>query len=239
MSSIDLSIVIPCYNEGPTLEKSVARIIKALDQLGKRWEIIFVEDGSTDGTKETVAKLVKKIANAKAIFHGKNEGRGKAVADGIRASQGSICGFLDVDLEVAESYIPIFTREIEEGAQMVIGRRFYEKGGSAFFRFVASKIYALIAKFLLRLPFSDTEAGFKFFNRSAILPIVSKVKDKGWFWDTEICARAFWMGLKISQIPVLFVRRADKKSTVRMLPDTWNYLFRLIRFRIENNDRYK
>jgi len=116
---------------------------------------------------------------------------------------------------------------------MAVGQRFYEGGLNSFGRFLASKIYALSVKTLLKIPIEDTEAGYKFFRREKILPILKKIKDKHWFWDTEICARAYFAELKISQIPVLFERRSDKKSTVRLIPDTIDYLKNLIRLRIE------
>lgn len=231
MTKIDLSIILPLYNEGPTLAASVAKIVKVLESLKKSWEIIFVEDKSTDATREIIEELAGQIKNTRVIYHRQNLGRGQSVADGIRVARGQICGYLDVDLEVAADYIPIFVEEIEKGADITVGRRFYERGLGSILRFLASNIYALIVKLFLKIPIVDTEAGYKFFKRARILPILAKVKDKKWFWDTEICARAFWAGAKISQVPVLYVRRANKKSAVRLVPDTWAYITKIIKFR--------
>ena len=232
MPKVDLSIIIPCYNEGPTFEDSVKKIIEVAKTLKKKWEIIFVEDKSTDDTKSAVEALIKRIKNACAIFHKNNQGRGKSVADGIKASKGGICGYLDIDLEVSEKYIPLFVKEIEQGYDVVVGKRFYEGGGlNSILRFLASKIYAIAVKYIVDIPVEDTEVGFKFFRRTKLLPILSKVKSKHWFWDTEICALAHWNGLSITQIPVLFKRRYDKKSTVRLIPDTIDYIKNLIRLK--------
>lgn len=238
---IDLSIILACYNEGPTFEKSVLEIIKILKKTKKNWEIIFVEDKSSDETRKIVEKLVGKIKNsrrrsrfggqARAIFHKKNEGRGRSVADGIIAARGKICGYLDVDLEVSADYIPIFVSEIERGSTMVVGKRFYEGGLKSLSRFLASQIYTYLVRTLLKIPISDTEAGYKFFKKTEILPVLKKVRDRGWFWDTEICARAYWAGLSISQVPVLFVRRTDKKSTVKLFSASWDYLVKIMKFR--------
>lgn len=234
MPKTDLSIIIPCYNEGPTFEKSVNKIITALKRSRRAWEIIFVEDKSVDDTKKTVEKLTKQYKNVLAIFHKKNEGRGKAVSDGIRTAKGPICGYLDVDLEVSESYIPLFVKEVEEGSDLVVGKRFYEGGGlNSILRFLASKIYALSVKYIVDIPIEDTEAGFKFFKTKKILPILSKVKSKHWFWDTEICAQAHWNGLAIAQIPVLFKRRDNKQSTVKLIPDTIDYIKNLVRLKTQ------
>ena len=231
MQSVDLSIIIPCFNEGPTFSQSVSRIESVLNKTKYNWEIIFVEDKSTDETKRTVEEIVNKSKNKRAIFHTTNQGRGKTVSDGILASGGKICGFLDVDLEVSAEYIPLFVAEIENGSDVAIGMRFYESGSSSLARVLASRTYALIVKLFVKLPIKDSEAGYKFFNRKNILPILKKTKDKGWFWDTEICARAYWAGLRVSQIPVLFVKRVEKKSTVRLVPDSLEYLSKIIKFR--------
>ena len=125
MANVDLSIICACYNEGPTLEKSVNQIVRVLEKINKKWEILFVEDKSTDDTKKTVEKLTEQIKTTKAIYHASNQGRGKTVADGIKAAKGAICGYLDVDLEVSCDYIPIFIDEID-----AVGRlRFSGIGG--------------------------------------------------------------------------------------------------------------
>lgn len=229
MKNIEFSLILPCYNEGPTFEASVKKIVNALK--GKKYEIIFVEDKSTDNTDDSVRRLVKSLKNAKAIFHKKNLGRGKSVTDGIYEARANICGFMDVDCEISPTYVPVFVKEVKKGADLVVGKRFYEKGLGSLSRLVTSKVYAYLVRKVLNLPIEDTETGYKFFNKNSIVKIVRQVKDKGWFWDTEICARANMAKLTIVEIPVLFIRRPDKKSTVRILPDSINYLKKLIDFR--------
>lgn len=229
MKKTYFSLILPCFNEGPTFENSVRKIISVLKNTKWTWEIIFVDDRSVDGTTATVERLVGQIKNSSAVYHKINRGRGKSVSEGIFESKGEICGFLDADLEVSAEYIPLFISEIENGADMAVGRRFYEQ--TSFLRFVASKLYALLVQILIDIPISDTEAGYKFFRKKTMIPVIAKTQDRRWFWDTEICARAYFANLKISQIPVMFNRRPEKKSTVRIVPDTWEYMVRLIRFR--------
>lgn len=235
MARINVSIILPCFNEGSIFENNVNEIIKVLERTVKIWEIIFVEDKSTDDTKKSIQKIITKNKPVRAIFHSKNQGRGKSVSDGILASRGEICGYIDVDLEVSASYIPLFVKEIKKGgAEMVVAKRFYEGGKlGSILRYLASKIYAYSVRIILDTPIKDTEAGYKFFERRKILPILTKVKSNHWFWDTEICVRAHLSGLKISQIPSLFIRKSDKKSTVRIIPDTIDYIRNLIRFKYE------
>lgn len=232
MRKPDLSLILPCYNEGPTFVSSTEKIIKSLK--GVNWEIIFVEDKSDDDTRLKVESLVKNLGRTKAIYHSKNMGRGKSVADGIRASRANICGYVDVDCEISPSYINLFVKEIRSGSDLVVGKRYYEKGWKSMHRVIASLLYSSLVKWILKLPIDDTEAGYKFFNKSMINKIIKKVEDPGWFWDTEICARAYAAGLNISQVPVLFIRRPEKKSTVKIIPDSFAYIKMLIRFRFRN-----
>lgn len=239
MNKVDISLILACYNEGPTFGVSIDKIIDALRKTKKRWEIIFVEDKSTDETKTAIEKLIRQIKNSKVIYHRENQGRGKSVSDGLKAAKGEICGYLDVDLEVSENYIPIFIEEIKNGADMAVGKRYYEKNLDSLLRFIASRVYSFLVKSIINIPVSDTEAGYKFFRSGKIIPILSKVKAKHWFWDTEICARAYWMGFKISEVPVIFNRRHDKKSTLKLIPDSIDYFKNLIAFRREVPKTFK
>lgn len=233
MANVEVSLILPCYNEGPTFEASVKRIISQMKKIKAGWEIIFVEDKSTDQTKKSIDRLISKTNNFIAIYHSRNQGRGKCVSDGIKSAKGKICGYLDVDCEVPPTYIPLFLRELNTDVDMVVGNRFYESSLKSLNRVVVSKLYAWAVRLVLEVPISDTEVGFKFFKRSEIAPILSKVKNKRWFWDTEICARAWWAGLKIAQVPVLFVRRGDKKSTVRLFSDSFYSAINLIKLRLD------
>lgn len=233
MVRIKISVIIPCYNEGETFEQSVKKIISVLEKTAYSWEIIFVEDKSSDNTGRTVKKLVQHLKKVRAIFHTKNMGRGRSVSDGINAAKGDICGYLDVDLEVSSKYIPLFIKEVQKGADLVVGNRFYENSLKSLSRVAASRIYAQLVKILFSLSVADSEAGYKFFNRKKVLPILEMVNNNHWFWDTELCVKANIAGLRIEQIPVLFVRRSDKKSTVKLFSDTYSYIRELLKLKLE------
>lgn len=235
MNDINLSLVIACYNEGKVFEANVAKVFKVLDSLNKSYEVIFVEDKSRDQTAKKILRLKNryKDKNIKTIFHQTNTGRGKTVTDGILASSGRIAGFLDVDLEVSAHYIGAFVQAVEDGADVAIGSRVYEFQPQALGRWLASKGYTYLVKALLKLPFRDTEAGYKFFNREKIIPVLKECKDPGWFWDTEVVARAYKNNLKIVEIPVAFIRNYQKTSTVNIWKDSIDYLKKLFKQRKE------
>jgi glycosyltransferase involved in cell wall biosynthesis len=233
-NKLDLSLIIPCYNEEPHLEINCRKIIWILDNLKINFEIILIDDCSHDQTKKIISKLIgKDPKNIKAIFHEQNIGRGGTVNEGLKVARGAVAGFLDIDLEVSEQYIPSFYWKIIEGNDMVIAKRSYEFTMAKLIRYLASKGYSFLVRHILKSPFNDTEAGYKFFNRQKILPVLNQMHDQHWFWDTEIVMRSFSAGLKITEVPVIFIRDPNKKSTVKVIPDSILYLKNLIKFKKE------
>lgn len=232
MDKYDVSLVLACYNESEIFNISVKRIIKTLSRTDYTWEIIFVEDQSRDNTAVLIRKVLAKNPrlNLSAYFHRQNLGRGKSVADGFMKAQGKYVGFIDIDLETGEWYLPKFIETLENRADAVLAWRIYDFQLWSLPRWIGSKGYIWLRKQLLGLPYQDTEGGYKFFKRKKILPLLKKVKNKGWFFDTEIMARCFEAKLKVEEIPVAFVRNLNKTSTVRLIPDTINYLWNLIKF---------
>ncbi|MBI5621070.1 glycosyltransferase family 2 protein [Candidatus Gottesmanbacteria bacterium] len=231
MKRIDFSLIISCYNEEALLRQSVERITSVLDDSVFSYELIFVDDKSSDRTREIIAALVKKHKNFRAVYHSANQGRGRTVRDGIAIARGNVIGFIDIDLEVSPVYIPTFVRMITDGkADVVTGLRVYREGIASLHRSILSRGYSWLVRSVLGIPLKDTETGYKFFNRKKILPVLKKTKHNGWFWDTEIMTYAFYKGLTIYEEPVLFIRRFDKKSSVRLVPDTYAYIKNLVGF---------
>jgi hypothetical protein len=159
-------------------------------------------------------------------------GRGKAVSDGIVASKSQVTGFLDVDLEVGAEYISK-ALQLLESCDVVVGKRSFPLALNTVHRYLASKTYAFFSRVLLRLPVHDSEAGFKFFKRVKIEKVLPYVSNWGWFWDTEIIALADIFKLKIKELPVRYIRRTDKTSTVSTLRDSAVYFWNLLNFKIK------
>ena len=149
----------------------------------------------------------------------------------IEKSEGDIVGYIDTDLELSPIFIPEAVRSIREGADMAIGTRIYTVGAWNFTRAILTKGYIFLVRNILSLDYKDTEAGFKFFKKKKIMPILKKVEDKRWFFDTEIVARSHKAGLKIAEIPVLYLPRHDRKSSVNLVRDSVEYFMKLISFR--------
>jgi len=208
----DLSLVVPCYNEAHHLRASVRAVVEVLEATPGSWDIVFVDDGSADETRALIREICAADRRCRFIFHDRNRGRGAAFKTGFAASAGRVTGFLDIDLEVHARYIPSLVAEIgRHGADVATGRRHYrlrQTGG--LHRVAASWGYRRLSNFLLSLDLEDSETGCKFFRRDTAGPIVLASANDGWFWDTEVMARARLAGLRIKEVPVQFLRRADK-----------------------------
>lgn len=219
----DLSLILPCYNEERIFSDSMPKIKKILDKTGLDYEIIFVDDKSCDSTALLIKKFLRSDKKSRAIFHGKNTGRGGAVVDGLKIAKGKYAGFIDIDLEVSEKYIPEMVKILRQGNDVACAVRHYNASLNIFRNFLHN-MYLVFANAILSLPVSDPNGGYKFFRLKRILPILSKTSDTHWFWETEVLKRASLAGLKIKEIDVVYVPNTKKKSTVSIFSDTWHFI---------------
>lgn len=232
MPNIELSLIAPCYNEAPHLEKNLNRLKKVLDATIYKYEIIVIDDASFNKTAEMIKRFIEVNQDADNIIfikHDKNQGRGKTVSEGIMAARGEIVGFVDVDFSTSPWYIPALAAEIRQGADIVIGQRIYKLKLKVLHRWILSKGYKFLVKIFLGMELGDTESGCKFFKREKIIPVLTQVKDEKWFWDTEIIARSHFAGLTIVQLPTVFIRES-LYTTVKIIKDSWRHFVNLIKF---------
>jgi dolichol-phosphate mannosyltransferase len=230
----DLSLIVPCYNEAGYLEESVLKIERILSNSHLKAEIVFVDDMSEDGTREIVDRLVAENSNYSKVFHTRNLGRGKAVQSGVEVSKGEIVGFVDIDLEVSAEYIPEVVRIAQQSeADVVTGCRRIVFSWSLYplLRLVLSYGYRWLYQLVLSIPIKDPETGFKFFKKNALKKVLVYAQNPGWFWDTEVMAYTYLLGLKLIEHPVVFLRRNDKKSSIRVLSYTIRQFRELMGFR--------
>ncbi len=227
--------MLACYDELEHITDSIQKIFDVLDDWVYSYEIVFVDDNSRDNTRDLIAQIIAANPDRplRTVFHDENTGRGGAVSDGMRAARGRVVGFIDIDLEVQPHYIPSCVRPILRGeADVVVGHRFYEAvTWLHIFRAFLSRGYQLIVHRFLNHNLGDSESGYKFFSRAALLDILPRVHDQHWFWDTEIITYAKRAGYRVAEVAVLFRRRADKTSTVKPIKDSIYYLRHLLRFK--------
>ncbi len=232
--ALDFTLLVPCYNEAPHLHDSLNEILPILDRMELEYEIILIDDCSRDETVDRIKEFLTLHPRhrLRAVFHTQNAGRGATVTEGIRMARGRFVGFMDIDLEVHARYLPAALLPLLRGkADMVLADRYYTFHILAVKRYFMSKIFRSLVQRMLGTPSLDTEAGFKFFRRDAILPVLDKVEDRHWFWDTEITVKALDSGLRIHNEQVLFDRKENKMSTVRAFSDSWRSFKALLKLR--------
>lgn len=241
-NKIDVSVILPVYNEAKILRTSLLEVKKVMEQTRYKYEIIIAEDASTDGTDVIAKELSQEFDNVTHLHRDKRYGRGSAVANAILNAKGPICGYLDTDLETPVSYIPMFIKAIEKGADIASGVRNYKvkplENITLFPKLAAHYVYAWLSKQILKVPINDIESGCKFFRREAILPILKEIKDQHWFWDTEVMVRPYYKGYKIKEVPVVFNVDQSHESKVNLIKDSIDHIKGLLEFRRELKREY-
>lgn len=214
MRNIYLSVVIPCYNEAGNIKNGkINQVINYLTKIGFPWELLIVDDGSTDDSRKMIQNIIKNKKNIKLI---KNPHQGKAatVISGMLRAQGDYVLFTDLDqatpISELGNFIPLFDNNID----IIIGSRKDERKGAPFIRAIMGPGFTLLRKIILGIPeISDTQCGFKAFRKEAVAEIFKRlklykqqVKVKGSQvtagFDVEMLYLAYKLGYQIKEIPV-------------------------------------
>ncbi|MCM8758736.1 MAG: glycosyltransferase family 2 protein [Candidatus Omnitrophica bacterium] len=233
MEKIDLSIVIPAYNEEKRIEKTLDQIYKFLKNTTIKFEIIVVDDGSTDLTASVVKKVIEKIPLVKLISYNTNMGKGEAVKRGVMASSGQLILFSDADLSTPISELEKLLPFIQQGYDIVIGSRRTENSmitkKQPLHRRISGMIFLKLVKVVLKLPFSDTQCGFKMFKGEIAKDLFSTLIHRRFIFDVEIIYKAYMKGYRIKEVGVRWAN--DPSSTVRFFSDSLECFVDLIKIR--------
>ena len=185
-----LSVVVPCFNEGPTIEAILARVFAA-NTLGLQLEIVVVDDGSTDGSLERVETVAQSDARLRLVKHEHNRGKGAAIRSGIEAATGDVVLIQDGDLEYDPSEYPRLLQPIVDGrADVVYGSRFRSSEAARvlyFWHSIANRTLTLFSNMCSNLNLTDMETGYKVFRR-AILGRIRLREDRFGF-EPEVTAK--------------------------------------------------
>lgn len=216
MSEIEVSCVLPVYNDRDALATAVPRSVKCLETIAPgRFEVLVAEDGSTDGSAEFVAGLAREDARIRLLHSDERLGRGRALNRAFTAAQGSIVCYYDVDLATDLQHLPELIGAIRQGYDIATGSRLLPtsdivRSGD---REIASRGYNQLVRTILRSSLHDHQCGFKAFDRARLLDLLPAVSSNHWFWDTEVLVRAERNGYRIREFPVRW--RQGAGTTVR------------------------
>lgn len=229
--SLKLSVIMPCYNEVTTLEEIVRRVT----DVGLATEILIVDDGSTDGTRDILPKLEESNPLVRVILHEVNQGKGAAISTGFKNAIGDVFLIQDADLEYDPRDYPTLLKPIEENrSKVVYGSRFL--GGPRktmfFWNMVANKFLTLSTNIMYNTILSDMETCYKVFRAEVVRDI--KIRSKRFDFEPEITAKVLKKGIRIYEVPISYNGREWDEGKKIKWYDAPIALWTLVRYRFTN-----
>jgi dolichyl-phosphate beta-glucosyltransferase len=215
------SIVIPAFNESRRIPATLAAILDCIRE--KKWdaEIVVVNDGSTDSTAQLILDIARSAPELRMLENPGNRGKGYSVRNGVLHALGEIVMFTDADLSAPIAEAERLFAAIAGGADIAIGSRWLESGRQThrqpFYRQFFGRCFNMVCRMVMRLPFADTQCGFKAFKRGAAQTVFQLQTIERWGFDPEILFIALKRGFAIQEVPVSWAH--DERSRISYLKD--------------------
>lgn len=224
---MNLSVVIPVYNE----VENIGEILKRVQSTKLANEIIIVDDGSKDGTRDVLRELDGK-ADVRIILHERNQGKGAAVVTGLKAAQGDVLLIQDADLEYNPRDYPVLLQPIEEGlADVVYGSRFLGAPHrvTMFWHLIANRMLTFMTNILYNTILTDMETGYKVFRREVIEGL--NIRAKRFDFEPEFTAKVLKGRHRIFEVPISFNPRDYSQGKKIKLKDAFEAVWTLLKYR--------
>ncbi len=235
-----LSIIIPVYNESKRIIPTLFDISQYLSKVNYSYQILVVNDGSTDNTFQIVENLKEKIKNLEIVGYEKNRGKGEAVSFGMLNTKGDNILFMDADnsteIKEIEKFIP-FLNDFE----VIIGSRYLPDSNIVLKQPLYKRVLGgggrLLTRFLILPKIKDFQCGFKLFKRNSAKEIFKRMRVKGVLFDVEVLAIARLLGYRIKEVGIEWKNDKDSRfripSYLKALSDVFEIKWNLI------NNKYK
>ncbi len=233
-----ISVIIPAYNEGRRIAPTVRDIVAFLGNNGYAYEVIVVDDGSTDSTYDVVRHIQREVPQLSIVRHPVNLGKGCAVKSGFLAARGEFVFFTDADHSTPIEELPKLMARANEGSDIVIASRALPQSVIAipqgWQRRQMGRAFNWLVRALVIGGIHDTQCGFKCFRRERCAGIFAVQRLRGFSFDVEILFIARTLGLTIAEVPVLWRNSADTrvhslKDSLRMFRDLLRIRFNSLR----------
>jgi glycosyltransferase involved in cell wall biosynthesis len=215
------SIVIPAFNESARIPATLASVVGCIRSRGWDAEVIVVNDGSTDATAEVVRAFAQTAPEVRLVENPGNRGKGYSVRSGMLQALGGVVLFTDADLSAPIEEAERLFAAIEGGADIAIGSRWLQSDRQTqrqpLYRQFFGRCFNAVTRAIMRLPFADTQCGFKAFTRQAAQTVFQLQTIEHWGFDPEILFIALKRGYWIIEVPVTWAH--DERSRMSYLKD--------------------
>lgn len=232
-----LSVIMPAYNEGKHIYDNIITTIDVVSAFVEDIEIIAVNDGSKDNTKDEIVRAMMSDNRVRLVSSDKNRGKGTAIISGVTVAEGNYIAFLDADLELHPSQLEGYLdKMIKENKDVVIGCKLHKDSQLNYplKRKIISMGYYIMLLVLFHLNVKDTQTGLKLFKAEAVRPVAHLIRTSGYAYDIELLVAINRRGFSIAQMPVKVVysreegtKRIGIKDIVRVFKDTFAIFYRV------------
>ena len=230
MDRVELSFVMPAYNEEGFIEGALDRLDRVVKEAGFRYEIVVVDDGSVDGTRLKAINYANNNGHVRVVGYRKNVGKGYAVKTGFMKAVGDAVVFVDSDLEIDVEKVTSYVEALRHG-DIVIGSKWHPESivEMPLIRRILGHGFNVLVRLMTGVKLKDTQTGLKAIKRKAFENIFPRLAVKRYAFDVELLAVANLYGLKVVELPVNIKMRSlfKPKDTWRMFVDLLGIAYRL------------
>ena len=215
-TAVEVSVVLPAYNEEDTIEQTVEVTLETLASFlpAGSFEVIVAEDGCDDRTPEIATRMAQEDDRVRHIHSDERLGRGGALEYAFRRAEGETLVYFDTDLATDMRHLEELVESVRtEGYDVVTGSRWIpgESADRPAKRGIPSRGFNTLVRLMLRSDLQDHQCGFKAFDREALLDLMDDVEDEHWFWVTEVLVRAQREGYRVKEFAVDWTPKGDSK----------------------------
>ena len=233
MEKLDLTILVPVYNEKENIDHLVKGLKKTVTKWKYKTEVLLVDDGSSDGSGPLLDIAAKKENFLRIIHHKQNKGFGGALQTGYKNAKGNVISTMDADLTHNPEEILRLMKEIENGYDIVIGSRYVEGGKMvdvAWYRRLVSDMSRVLIKILFNMPIRDVTNGFRAVKKEVVDSI--ELKSNSFNILPEMVVKARRKGYKITEVPMTLTKRLYGESKMNPLKDYTSEIATLFKLKL-------